>query len=128
MLAERIALLPRLFDISLIDYERPSDGILFASGAGLGLAIMDMCPSLRWFRDIDDYRHRLVDWEAVAIVIASQRPRLVVTAGWFSIDKPEALLRLQRGLVGVDFLNYVGGQDSLAELLEEISRKKTPIE
>jgi len=124
-LAERVGLLERFFGISLVDYHRTGTGILFSSGGGIGLSLMDACPNLRWFRDVDDYRKRSdIDWESIGVYLSAAKPSVVVCAGWFSIDRPTTFEHLKAGLIGVPIVNYVGGESDLETCLAEISAKK----
>ena len=125
MLSDRVRAVRDMFGVDLIDYQREgSTGILFSSGCGIGLAIMDACPDLRYFVDIDSYRSKLIDWESLAIVLSVASPRIVVLAGWFSLDRPYVLESIEKGLVAsVSRVFYRGGDRPLIDALEEIYEK-----
>ena len=121
---ERVALVNSLFHVEFVDYARPGDGLLISSGAGIGMAIMDTLPALRWFCDVDAYRKRQdIDWEAVAVMLTagSWRPSAVVMAGWFSLDRPEVFDAFERGVVETPVFRYEGGQGTtLADFLQTV--------
>jgi hypothetical protein len=126
-LDERIRLLPSLFGIRMIDYNRVATGVCFSFGCGIGIALMDSCPNeLRYFLDIDSYRKSLVDWESVGVVLDSCRPSVIVLAGWFSLDRPHALLAVQRSVERSRVVFYEGGANkSLQDAIDEIKRLQT---
>jgi hypothetical protein len=73
----------------LIDYGHGrGSGLLIASGSGTMMAVMDLCPRLRWCLDIDVNRQArlggLLAW-------ASRLCSPVCIAGWFSITSPAGL-------------------------------------
>lgn len=71
----------------MIDYGRGS-GLLLASGSGTMMAVMDLCPQLRWCMDIDVNRQaRLGGLLAWATRFCSP----ICIAGWFSITSPAGL-------------------------------------
>ena len=119
MLGERVFALKTNFGIDLVDYGRDGRGILFSSGCGIGMALMDVLPAMRWFCDIDQYRHQAIDWECVGVVLGRANPEPLVLAGWFTIDRPTAFWNLRRGALNfpVEILTYSGGYDRLENLI-----------
>jgi hypothetical protein len=79
----------RLYQIPLIDYERPSKGLLVGSGAGTMMATMDALPCLRWCFDID----RLPTHDHLGDFLLMAEPTVwpIVVVGWFSLTNPEPL-------------------------------------
>jgi hypothetical protein len=120
--AERLAAFARGYRIPLIDYSRPSSGLLVSSGAGCMMAAMDSCPALRWCLDIDQLapESRLAQFLAAAEHLA----RPIAVLGWFSITDPVPLRAALAGLSRVDeVLVYVHaarlpGGKQCASLLE----------
>jgi hypothetical protein len=122
MLDERIKFVRKHFGVDFADYRRNSTGILLSSGCGIGLALMDVCPNLRFFIDVDIYRNKQIDWESIAIILTVAKPQSVVLAGWFSIDRPKVFEEFTRGVVDKSCLSvYIGGERPLDSLLSEIS-------
>jgi hypothetical protein len=73
----------------LIDYgPGRGNGLLLASGSGTMMAVMDLCPRLRWCFDIDVNQGArlggLLTW-------ASRLCSPICIAGWFSITSPAGL-------------------------------------
>jgi hypothetical protein len=123
MLADRVKAVKDYFGVSLVDYGRENaTGVLFSSGCGIGLALMDVCEELRYFEDVDNYRSQQIDWESVGVILAAAKPSVVVLAGWFSIDRPATLLALQRGFVDVRVLFYEGGSRPISDLIAQIKK------
>ncbi|HEY7301325.1 MAG TPA: hypothetical protein VH684_25830 [Xanthobacteraceae bacterium] len=88
-----------LFDIPLIDYERPSYGLLIGSGAGIMMAMMDASARFRFALDLDACRGR--EDSLRAFIRALDRNGLidlVALAGWFSITDPKPIAAALRGL------------------------------
>ncbi len=93
----------RLYRIPVIDWERPSTGLLIASGSGLMMSVMDTVPELRWCIDFDGLpkTHQLDSFLTLAGRIASP------IGMWFTITDPARI----RNLVereDVDVLVYGG--------------------
>jgi hypothetical protein len=77
----------RGYRIDLIDYERPSSGLLVTSGSGILLAVMDVCPVYRWCFDQDELDAG-VDL-AGFLTWADRFCSPVGMAGWFNVTDPE---------------------------------------
>ena len=123
-LVERIKKVDQYFGVELIDYEREGNGILFASGCGIGLGLMDVCAEFRWFCDVDNYRYNPnVDWESIATILCAGKPSLIGMAGWFTIDAPKTFNAFKKGVSkNIPFFMYVGGESvSLKEFIEKIN-------
>lgn len=85
-------ILSKYFGFNLIDYERQGDGLLIASGAGIMMAVMDAVPRFRYCIDIDAHRDinsRVPEW--MVAIDQNTDLKVIGVAGWFSIDKPQAL-------------------------------------
>lgn len=115
----RVRAIERHFGVALHDFERPGSGVLFSSGCGIGLALMDACPRLRFFVDVDSYRAQAIDWESLGVIVRAGEPEIVVLAGWFTIDRPVTFEKLKRGL-GACVEYSGGGRVPLADLIREI--------
>lgn len=121
MLAECFEKIAKYFEVTFFNYNRPSTGVLLSSGCGIGMALMDVCPQLNWFLDVDTYRFKQVDWESIAVIISARKPTLVVTAGWFTIDTPKALNEFKKGVIETKLVEYAGGgSKTLSDLIGEI--------
>lgn len=83
----RVELCARLTGVPLIDYGRPTEGVLVGSGSGLMMALMDVCPNFRWCTEFDNAQN--ANW--IDFIEGVSRHVLVVVAGWFSITDPRAL-------------------------------------
>jgi hypothetical protein len=97
--AGRLNLCRPVFDIPLIDYNRPSYGLLIGSGAGTMMAIMDASVRFRFALDLDDCRGR--EHKLCAFLRALDRNGLidlVALAGWFSITDPKPIAAALKGL------------------------------
>ena len=79
----------RYTSVPVIDYDRPSGGLLVASGGGLMMATMDCAPAFRWCVDLDvlPAKSRWEDW--LLLVRGFVQPMAIV--GWFSITRPQRL-------------------------------------
>lgn len=118
MLADAVDKIYRGFGVELIDYDRQGLGVVISSGCGLGLAIMDVLPTARYFVDIDRYRTRSLDWEAVGVLLRCGNPSFVVLVGWYTIDVPQAMNAIELGLKGAPSYRYDGGgRESLGGFL-----------
>ena len=129
MLSKRITAIETAFEVSFIDYANPGRGVLISSGCGIGMAIMDLTPTLRFFLDTDSYRHRTdIDWEALSVVLTSEtqsKPDYIILSGWFSLDPPEIFDRIERGILETQLFRYEGGKDvSLSAFLNRIHSKR----
>jgi hypothetical protein len=121
--------LAKYFGFDLIDYDRSGDSILIASGSGLMMAIMDVCPRFKYCIDIDNFRE-----------IANRIPQLISAfdlncevniigiAGWFSIDNPEQLIIAQKKIKQSECIAYSGGYNyfinenhTLKEFIESVN-------
>ncbi len=112
----------RLFDVELIDYERSGDGIVLSSGAGIGVALMDVLTHCRYFIDIDLYRNKSIDWEAVGILLSMKCKTSIVAAGWFSFDSSSNFDAFCRGVVACTLYRYEGGRDvMLSEFIDTVT-------
>jgi hypothetical protein len=97
--AGRLNLCRALFDVPLIDYGRPTYGLLIGSGAGTMMAIMDASVRFRFALDLDDCRGR--EHKLFAFIRALDRNgliELVALAGWFSITDPKPIAAVLKGL------------------------------
>ena len=97
--AGRLNLCRAVFDIRLIDYGRPSYGLLIGSGAGTMMAIMDASVRFRFALDLDDCRGR--EHKLFGFIRALDRNGLidlVALAGWFSITDPKPIAAVLKGL------------------------------
>jgi hypothetical protein len=97
--AGRLNLCRAVFDIPLIDYGRPTYGLLIGSGAGTMMAIMDASIRFRFALDLDDCRGR--EHKLFAFIRALDRNwliDLVALAGWFSITDPKPIAAALKGL------------------------------
>jgi hypothetical protein len=99
------------FDVPLIDYRRPGDGILIASGCGIMMSIMDLVPRLRWCVDADLMRALppwRIEWFMTALDRNTEIPLLAV-AGWFSLDSPRYLRAGLDAVTRMQVRSYSGG-------------------
>jgi hypothetical protein len=130
MADERISQAREFFGVDFADYDRPgATGILITSGCGIGMGIMDVFPEVRWFCDVDQYRHQPVDWEALSIFLTAGdwRPGFVILAGWFSLDRAVVFDRFQAGACRTPVFRYDGGGGtSLADFLAVVRDAVTP--
>lgn len=97
----------RLYAVPIIDYERPSRGMLVSSGAGLMMSVMDEAPALRWCVDIDRMpsQERLTDFLLMCERICSP----LAVCGWFSLTSPEPLRRAMSSLANPERCYSYGG-------------------
>jgi hypothetical protein len=97
-----------LFDVPVVDYRRISRGLLIGSGAGVMMAVMDVCERFRYAVDLDQCRHRedrFCDW--VRALDRNGLVDMIALAGWFSISNPASIAAaLQR--VNVPTIVYSG--------------------
>jgi len=107
------------FGVEFIDYEREGRGILISSGCGIGMALMDVLSDCRYFVDTDRYRHRSIDWSAVAAILALSDSYLVL-AGWFSFDKAQIFDDIERSFRGKVWRYEGGNAHSLSDFLQSI--------
>lgn len=110
MLGETIQKIERGFGIEFVDYEREGEGVLITSGAGIGMAMMDTLPWLRYMIDLDSYRFKMIDWEAVAVLLSVHKPKAIVMVGWFTIDRPRAFEAFIKGVIDTPLFVYRGGE------------------
>ena len=88
-----------LFDVPLIDYNRPSYGLLIGAGAGSMMAIMDASTRFRFAIELDACRGR--EDSLRGLIRALDRNGLidlVALAGWFSITDPKPIAAALKGL------------------------------
>lgn len=79
---------------------------------------MDAVLECRYFIDLDRYRQRRIDWEAVAIALSACDLSIVIMAGWFTIDVPQSFDEFQKGYLKGNLFRYDGGStQSLSEFL-----------
>lgn len=83
----------RGYGIELEDWERPSSGVLIASGSGMMLSIMDCCPCYRWCFDHDLFKNSRLD---SFVEWADRLCDPVGFAGWFSISDPQPIIAALR--------------------------------
>ena len=81
----------RLYRVPLVDYGRPSTGVLVSSGCGIMMGVMDACPELRWCVDIDDLKRRPEARIADFLLMAERACEVVAVCGWFSLTDPTCL-------------------------------------
>jgi len=93
--------LERVYHIEGIEYRGREERSLFVSaGTGLMLAVMDLCPRLRWCVDVDGLDGaqwtRFADW----LICAAKRTEVIAFAGWYCATDPkpvaDALRRIGR--------------------------------
>lgn len=109
------------FGVTFTDYGREGAGVLLSSGCGIGLALMDVLPEFRWFVDMDNYRYKSVDWEAIAVMLSVAGAEEFLLAGWFTFDAPVGFDRFSRGVLATSRLSrYEGGHGfTLGEFLTQ---------
>lgn len=108
-----------LFGVVFTDYGRSGAGVLLSSGCGIGLALMDVLPEFSWYVDMDNYRYKPVDWEAIAVILSADADEFLL-AGWFTFDAPIGFDRFQRGVIGKRTSRYEGGHGiTLGEFLKQ---------
>lgn len=122
-IGNRISSAEKNFGVTFHDYKRAGQtGILLSSGCGIGMALMDECPNLNYFVDIDNYRFKNIDWECLLVSLTAACPSVVVLAGWHSLDRPVAFERaslgVQTGLTKL--IRYIGGESDLRETIQAI--------
>ena len=85
-----LELASKLYRVPLVDYERSSTGVLVGSGCGLMLSVMDSVQAFRWCVDVDHLRDPDVAsfLEAASFVVP-----FIGIVGWFTITRPETILR-----------------------------------
>jgi hypothetical protein len=112
------------YGVELIDYARPSRGLLIAVGSGLAMAVMDGAPSLRWSCEAGGPSGRRLQNFLVA---ANRHCEPIAVAAWWSISQPAALVEALRGVDAGKLLVYSNldlgrGQRvaTLAELLRQL--------
>jgi hypothetical protein len=125
-----------LFNIPLIDYERPSYGLLIGSGAGSMMAIMDASARFRFALDLDACRGR--EDSLRGFIRALDRNRLidlVALAGWFSITDPKPIAAAVKGLTapviiysGAGLARDVFGDIPFFDTLEEFLARMQPLD
>jgi len=106
-----------LFKIEVIEYQRDGKDFVISSGAGIGMAIMDIITSSRYFFDIDKYRYDNIDWESFGIYLAKRCNKLI-TAGWYTIDVPKNMNALCNGFSYIkreNLYRYDGGNEKTLE-------------
>lgn len=109
MLQEKLGAIEENFKIKFHDYARGDDTILIASGFGLGLGLMDVLTRIRYFIDIDNYRHETIDWECVGVLISLAEPKAIFLAGWYTIDDRKSMQNLKKGfLPHTKVVEYLG--------------------
>ena len=81
--------LGKIYNVGIIDYKREGHGILMAIGSGFMMAVMDMCPKLRYCTDLSNFRN----WDGFQkwLVCMNWLADFIVVAAWYSISKPEKL-------------------------------------
>lgn len=83
----------RFYRVPLVDYGAHDAGrgrgVLLSSGCGIGMAVMDQLPELRWFCDLDAV-HESDGARAVDFAILAHRAASVLAlCGWFSLHSPD---------------------------------------
>lgn len=115
----RLTLCNAIFDVPVLDYARPSRGLLIGSGSGIMMAVMDASDRFRFAVDLDQCRDHdaLCDW--VHALDRNGLVDLIAIAGWFSISSPKKIAgALSR--VRVPAIVYVGaglGREAFANCL-----------
>jgi len=104
--AEMVRYVSSYTHVPVIDYDRPSGGLLVGSGGGLMMATMDSSPAFRWCVDLDVLppAARWEDW--LLLVRAFVQPMAIV--GWFSITRPQRLAAVVRRLRPAPMLYAAG--------------------
>jgi hypothetical protein len=106
--AGRLNLCRTLFDIPLIDYGRPSYGLLAGSGTGTMMAIMDATERFRFALDLDACRGREDNLRGfIRALDRNELIDLLALAGWFSITDPKPIAVMLKGLT-VPVIIYSG--------------------
>lgn len=105
--------LAQYFGFDLIDYKRIGDGVLIASGCGIMMSIMDAVPRYRYCIDVDSFRSiqsRLP--QMLSALDKNCQLKLIGIAGWFSLDKPDALQQGQTRITKAQCITYSGGYNA----------------
>ncbi len=116
----------RLYAIPLIDYERPSNGLLLSSGCGLMMSVMDAVPELRYCVDVGPMKSpRLKDF----LLFARRMVSPIGVVAWFSVTSPSKILDACEGLEDVVlYLGHVetshpGQVPSLADFVRAMAQR-----
>jgi hypothetical protein len=95
----------RLYHVPVTDYRTRDDdggargnGLLVSSGAGMMMAAMDCCPSLRWCVDVDDLRGRPTARVTDFLLCAERVASPLAICGWFSISNPDEIVAAVRAM------------------------------
>lgn len=122
--------LANYFGFDLIDYKRQGDGILISSGAGIMMAIMGICPRFKYCIDIDS--HREINSRVPQFISALDRNtelEVIGIAGFFSIDKPTALVEGISKIKRARYIGYSGNHlvfpdehNTLKDFIEDANR------
>lgn len=105
--------LAQYFGFDLIDYKRLGDGVLIASGCGIMMSIMDAVPRYRYCIDVDSFRQiqsRLP--QMLSALDKNCHLKIIGIAGWFSLDKPDALQQSQQRITNAQCVTYSGGYNA----------------
>lgn len=130
MLESKIQAIKDLFDVEFIDYGK-GDSILITSGAGIGMALMDVLLNVRYLLDIDSYRFNFIDWESIGAILSAAKPKKIIFAGWFSLDKFDNINKIAESIIDIPCYSYTGGIDDLNEFITRVNsdqRVLTPLE
>jgi hypothetical protein len=124
MLANVIERIKDGFGVEFVDYSREGNAVLITSGCGIGMAIMDALPDIRYFVDIDDYRNSSIDWEAIAVMLACAKPSAIFLTGSFSLDSPSVFNPIKQGAINTTVLIYLANdlKHSLAKFINTAHR------
>jgi hypothetical protein len=108
--------LAQYFGFDLIDYKRIGDGVLIASGCGIMMSIMDAVPRFQYCIDVDSFRHnhsRLP--QLLSAFDKNCHFKVIGIAGWFSLDKPDALRQGQQRITNAQCVTYSGGYSAFTD-------------
>lgn len=127
MLNDRITAIKDFFNVEFIDYgDHRGNSILISSGAGIGMALMDQFMGVRYFIDIDSYRHDIIDWESIGIILSNSKPKMIIFCGWFTLDNRKNFQKIVDGTCNnvngeiIEF--YDGGKtENLQSFIDKIN-------
>lgn len=88
--------LGRAYGVPVLEYRASGEDLLVAVGSGLMMATCDAIPSVRWCVDVGGGREYpgLAPWLEASAYLC----RFVIVHAWFSISRPQALVRALRAV------------------------------